>query len=136
MFSQDLFCERLKSLRIEKGISQGALGSLLGLTPQAISNIEKGRSSATLESLYLLSIHLNVSTDYLMGLTDSHVVGSAVAMDLSEFSQSEEELANAESLLAECLLATARTRLVSARALNDLLEKRKRSQLEEGDCNQ
>ena len=65
-----MFGERLKELRIEKGLSQRNLAQLTGFSQAAIARWENGLQSPTLENIYALAIYFNVSSDYLIGLED------------------------------------------------------------------
>lgn len=71
MFSKENFAERIKTLRIEKNIKQSELGEIVGLTYTAISDIERGRRTTTMEKLDALADFFGVSVDYLMGRTDN-----------------------------------------------------------------
>lgn len=71
MFSKEIFGERVKALRIKKNIKQSELGEIVGLTYTAISDIERGRRTTTLEKLEALADYFDVSVDYLMGRTDN-----------------------------------------------------------------
>jgi len=70
MFNRSIVGERLKALRKEKGISQTALGNVLGITKASVSDLERGRQSTTLENLYILAQYLDTTSDYLLGLSD------------------------------------------------------------------
>jgi transcriptional regulator with XRE-family HTH domain len=130
MFNQDLFCERLKSLREEKGLSQSALGEVLGVSGQAISSMEKGRRTTTVENIYLLSTFFKVTSDYLIGLSDLRVYDESQTKDMSQiginykdsFTMDKEacERREEELVILERLLAAERNRLATARALNIL----------------
>lgn len=65
-----VFRERLRSLRESKGLTQSALGEILNVSKQTISNYENGVSSPDQDSLSRLADYFNVSTDYLLGRTD------------------------------------------------------------------
>lgn len=71
MFSKEIFGERVKTLRIKKNIKQSELGKIVGLTYTAISDIERGRRTTTMEKLDALADYFEVSVDYLMGRTDN-----------------------------------------------------------------
>ena len=71
MFSKEIFAERVKTLRIKKNVKQSELGKIVGLTCTAISDIERGRRTTTLEKLCALADYFEVSTDYLLGRTDN-----------------------------------------------------------------
>ncbi|WP_324825113.1 helix-turn-helix transcriptional regulator [Sinanaerobacter sp. ZZT-01] len=61
---------RLKELRLLHNLSQKALGDKVGLSMQAINNIEREYRSTTAEKLIKLADYFNVSVDYLLGRTD------------------------------------------------------------------
>lgn len=71
MFSKKVFAERVKESRLNKNIKQSELGEAVGLTYTAISDIERGRRTTTLEKLVALADYFEVSIDYLMGRTDN-----------------------------------------------------------------
>lgn len=64
------FSERLKELRAESGLSAMALGKSIGVSDMAILRWENGKSYITGENLKKLAEFFNVTTDYLLGLTE------------------------------------------------------------------
>ena len=64
------FSERLKKLRLEKGLSQKELAERIGLTAPAITAYEKGNRSPNGATLTALSNVFMVSPDYLLGHSD------------------------------------------------------------------
>lgn len=70
MDNEWIFAERVQQLRIERGLKQKELGEEIGLSQKAISTIESGTRSTTIEKLILLAKFFDVSTDYLLGLKD------------------------------------------------------------------
>ena len=64
------FCERLKELRTEKGLTTKQLGNLIGIGNSTISRWETGVNDITSDNLILLAKFFNCSTDYLLGLED------------------------------------------------------------------
>ncbi len=62
---------RLKKLRKEKKLSQAELGKLLGVTVSAYGHYELGTSEPSVQSVIKLSKFYNVSTDYLLGVSDN-----------------------------------------------------------------
>ena len=64
------FGEKLKELRMEKGLSQKALAEQLGCNQSMISFWENGINEPTITNLLNLSKIFEVSTDYLLGLED------------------------------------------------------------------
>ena len=70
MFSKEIFSERLKVLRAEKGIRQSELAALIGVRNTAVSMMESGSRSPSVEVLCALADYFNVSLDYLVGRSD------------------------------------------------------------------
>ena len=66
----EIFGERLRQIRTQKGESREALGQAIGVSVSQISEMENGRKGTTLEKLVLLCRHYQVSADYLLVLTD------------------------------------------------------------------
>ena len=66
----EIFGERLRQIRTQKGESREALVQAIGVSVSQISEMENGRKGTTLEKLVLLCRHYQVSADYLLGLTD------------------------------------------------------------------
>jgi transcriptional regulator with XRE-family HTH domain len=71
MFSQTIFSERLKELRLSKNTKQSDLAAAVGITNKSISKIEKGQGVASIGVLYAIADFFGVSLDYLTGRTDS-----------------------------------------------------------------
>jgi len=70
MENRNFFSEHLKSLRKVKGLSLSALGSIVGVSNQAISLLEQGKRSPSFEVLIALADYFDVSLDYLVGRSD------------------------------------------------------------------
>jgi len=70
MLSMEKFIERLKELRIEKGISQAQLAKDTGLSQSAIAYWETGQRIPNAQAVIILAKYFNVSTDYLLGEID------------------------------------------------------------------
>ena len=70
MFKNNLFAERIKQSRLEKNLTQLQLANMLNVTKTAISDIERSRRTTTIEKLYEISVCLEVSTDYLLGISN------------------------------------------------------------------
>lgn len=62
--------ERLRLLRRKFQYTQGQLGQLIGVSNTTISNYEQGNCLPEVSLLIRLAELLQVSTDYLLGLTD------------------------------------------------------------------
>ena len=62
-----MLSEILKEERINKGLSQANLATILGVSQQAIGSWEVGRTSPDPEMLKKIANYFNVSTDHLLG---------------------------------------------------------------------
>lgn len=61
---------RLKELRTDKNLSQAKLAELFNISQQAVSHYEKGSRDIDSALLKNLAKFFNVSTDYLLGISD------------------------------------------------------------------
>ena len=68
----ELFAERIKSLRQDKGYSQKKLGDLVGVSKVSIFNYENSLQLPSVEILVLLAKALNCSVDYLLGVNPNN----------------------------------------------------------------
>ena len=68
------FSERIKTLREERGLSQEALGAVIGVKRFSIYTYEKGRACPDMKGLIALADYFDVSLDYLTGRTDNRAV--------------------------------------------------------------
>ena len=65
-----IFSKNLKSLRIEHNLSQTQVGNKLGVTQSTIAKWESNEREPSLEMLVQIANIFNISTDYLLGLSD------------------------------------------------------------------
>ena len=63
--------ERLKQLRKEKQLTQSELGEKINVTKVSISGYESGNRTPDTDTLQKLADFFEVSTDYLLGRTDT-----------------------------------------------------------------
>ena len=68
------FSERLKLLRNENRYTQGALADIFGLKLRGYQGYEYGNTYPTVPGLIQIAKFFDVSTDYLLGLTDKREV--------------------------------------------------------------
>lgn len=73
MFNNNLFCERLKNLRLSNNLTMENLGAQFSVTKQTISRWESGDRLPPLNVTYNIAKYFNVSIDYLVGLTDNNI---------------------------------------------------------------
>ena len=62
--------ENIKSLRLSYNLSQVELASALGVSKQCISNWENDYIQPSVEMLIKIAKYFNVTTDYLLGISD------------------------------------------------------------------
>ena len=65
---------RIKNLREKRGIIQEILAAELGITQQMLSKYEKDVTVIKVDILKRLAEYFNVTTDYLLGMSDLLVV--------------------------------------------------------------
>lgn len=62
--------DKLRSLRIEKKLTQKQVAERIGLAISAVSSYESNNRYPSYEALIKLARIFHVSTDYLLGITD------------------------------------------------------------------
>jgi len=77
--------EKIKDLRLQKGLTQVQIAKRLGITKNAVNAWETKTSSPSLTYVVRLSQILGVSTDYLLG------VNERLTVDISEFNELQKE---------------------------------------------
>ena len=70
MQSDENFTTRLRALRLSRGMTQAALGEVIGVKGQAINDMEHGRVKTSLDRAIQLADFFDVSLDYLVGRRD------------------------------------------------------------------
>ena len=70
MTLKKIFAHQLMTARIQHGWSQRYLAQLLGISPRAIGQFEQGANLPSVETLVALARVLEVSTDWMLGLSD------------------------------------------------------------------
>lgn len=66
-----VFPERLKSLRVQNGVTQKAIADGIGVNPASLQRFEYGELKPKFDTVVRLADFFNVSTDYLLGRTDN-----------------------------------------------------------------
>ena len=61
---------RITELRKKKGISQSKLGEIVGAAQNTVCNWENGSRQPDNETLIKMATYFEVTTDYLLGLTN------------------------------------------------------------------
>lgn len=84
--------ERIGDLRTSRGLQQKELAEMIGVSASQLSRIENGETTnINSETIAKLARALNVSTDYILGLTTISVPKS---YDISELGLSEGTVKN------------------------------------------
>ncbi|MBQ6700653.1 MAG: helix-turn-helix transcriptional regulator [Oscillospiraceae bacterium] len=83
--------QRIRELRLARGINQVKLAEALGVTKQSVSNWENDNIQPSIEILMKLAKYFCVSTDYLLGLEEK------TTLDASELSA--EEIAHIQQII-------------------------------------
>lgn len=65
-----MFTQRLREIRTKKGITQEEIADYLGFSRPTYTAYESGRRKPDNDTLVKIAKFLDVSTDYLLGLTD------------------------------------------------------------------
>ena len=91
MADRTVLGERLHASRRRKGLTQQALAKVVELSPYTIARIEQGRASQILTgALERISRALDVSTDFLLGLSDDPKGSGRTSGPSAELGEEEE----------------------------------------------
>lgn len=121
----DHFTERLKILRLERGLSQQELSTKLNIPRTTISSWELGRRSPDIKMLEILADFFKVSIDYLVGKTDTRnpVQVDKVLKSIHNIIKNDDELADYLQKLAasnEMQVLSKQIRNLSAKSIKKL----------------
>lgn len=67
-----MYGQRIRELRIEKGLTQTQLAEHLGLTQKSVSKYELEQLDLSTELVVKISRFFEVSADYLLGMSDDY----------------------------------------------------------------
>ncbi|MDI0267210.1 helix-turn-helix domain-containing protein [Clostridioides difficile] len=84
-----MFGERLKELRLKKKLKQSELGKEIGISASTIGMYEQGRRFADQSTLIKLAQYFNVTTDYLLGFSETNYSVNATIAGLSSIREDE-----------------------------------------------
>ncbi|MDO5548244.1 MAG: helix-turn-helix transcriptional regulator [Eubacteriales bacterium] len=85
------FAERLHSIRLARGLKQKEVAAAIGISESNCSMYEHGTREPGLSKLVDLARVLDVSTDYLLGISPNNSKISKCAATFSHFSEKELE---------------------------------------------
>ena len=80
-FDKTVLRKRITEIREKHGLSQAELAQEAGITPAAISQIEKGSRFPTIPVLHRIANVLGVSLDFLIGKTDKSEIEDMLQHD-------------------------------------------------------
>ena len=66
------FSKRLKELRLENKLTQSDLAKVMSVTTSTVTRWELDMQQPDYLTLAKLSVYFNVTSDYLLGLTDDY----------------------------------------------------------------
>ena len=78
MDSENIFGRRVKELRLANKMTQPQLGEAVGLSKQAVNDIEQGRRETTITKAILMARLFNTTVHYLVGDTDNPIRPSEI----------------------------------------------------------
>lgn len=82
------FNEKIKNLRIEKGLKQKEVAKILGVSQTCYAGYEQGYREPDFKTLKKLVVIFDVSADYLLGLEDETGAKTYVNNSFNNFSNS------------------------------------------------
>ena len=83
MFKREIFCKRASDLIVNSGKTHTELVKVLGLSNGSIANLKnKKEQTPSAETVCVLANCFNVSTDWLLGLTDTKSTDKATEDDI------------------------------------------------------
>lgn len=71
---------RIRELRLSRGMTQEDLGKVLNVQKSAVSKYETGRASLTEDVLLAIAAYFGVSTDYVLGNEATHLLGDPLML--------------------------------------------------------
>lgn len=70
-YYMEKFAARVKELREARGLSQDAVGKIIGVKRYSVYTYEKAKNYPDVQHLIALADYFDVTTDYLLGRTDT-----------------------------------------------------------------
>lgn len=82
--TDNIIGRRMKSIRENKDLKQNKVAKKLSVSPYQLSRYENGKSKPDPELIAKIATYYDVSTDYLLGKTDSQKVAMTEELALSK----------------------------------------------------
>lgn len=86
MYKRVTFANRLKTLRMERHLSYAGLAKKLGVSSVSLGYYEREERVPDIEVMYHICRYFNVTSDYLIGLTDNRTPEAAAIGDATGLS--------------------------------------------------
>ena len=115
------FGERLRLLREERGLVQKEIGALIGVDESSVSKYELDQRTPPPNSIIILANHFNVSTDYLLGVSNSRLHVEEVIVDKYDNASFEDLLFNLIYINQALVNKMHERELVDKNRVHDLL---------------
>ena len=106
------YSERMVELRTEKGISQKAAAVDLGISQALLSHYEKGIREFSLDFLCKIAEYYEVTTDYILGRTDSRTGLNATVLE----DKREDDIFNTATIYRAAIMTHERMNAGSSQA--------------------
>lgn len=90
------FGERLKKVRIDRGLRQEDIGAIVHVGKSTVSQWENNIHVPDIETIVKIANYLNVTSDYLLGLSDNPTPIETIAAHHDGEDWTEEELEEIE----------------------------------------
>lgn len=102
----DILIKRIKQWRYDHYVTQQQLADKIGCPRNTLQCWETGRRSPGCEALAELCRAMNVSADWLLGLTDTQIIGQALASSRAETASDTDSFravaASSKKSMADC----------------------------------
>ncbi len=103
----DILIQRIKKWRKEKYVTQQQLAEATGYSYRTIQNWEGGHSLPSCEAVAVLCKVMNTSADWLLGLTDTQIIGQALASSRADTASDTDSFkavaASSKESMADCM---------------------------------
>jgi len=105
------FSDQLAQIRKQRGLTQEALGDLVGLTKLQIYRYEKGMSQPTLDVLKKIAVNLNTSIDALVFDIDERGPSDDLKLRFEQIQQMGEDDQKAIKSLLDGMILKHQTKI-------------------------
>lgn len=119
----DIFTNRFNEILHYDGIKQSELASSIGISRQCITDFKSGRSLPSIQTLTLICKKLEISSDYLLGITENPAISNTASTATAINPELEEKEKAMLSAFRQLLPETQDFVLRTAQSLKDKRDK-------------